>query len=139
MSVQGKSTSHTGFAWKEPGLRQSGPVSLRNLRAAHPLFNRVCDPMRAVQMKDMEKAEAKRREETGRGSEMVRLHRPFPDLRPKNDNTQLRASFNQAWLREQRAAIQDRFQSERKETTPGNTRLLEQQYALQQWGYGYTR
>lgn len=35
---------------------------------------------------------------------MVKLHKPFPELKPKAEQGPVKHSFNQAWLKEYRAA-----------------------------------
>ena len=93
--------------WKlPPSLLHAGP-----LRRS---FDHARDPYISTQIKDLEKSEAQRREETGRGSMMVKLHKPFPELRPKNETKPLRQAFNSAWLKEQREAMMSRFESEQK-------------------------
>lgn len=113
MARRGKSPSRLSYAGQEPGLRQGTPVSLSRLRAVRPEFDRNRDPYVRAQLKAMEKTESQRRGESGRGSGMVRLHRPFPELRPKYEQGPIRASFNQAWLKEQREAQLVRFEAER--------------------------
>ena len=55
----------------------------------------------------MKQTEAQRRgesERSGRGSDMVKMDKPFPELRPANEQAPIRQAFNRAWLREQREA-----------------------------------
>ena len=86
-------------------LRQGLPDSFRQTQPIKRPFDHVRDPLISAQIKAMEKTEAQRREESsGRGSTMVRLHKPFPELRPKHQLEPMRSAFNQAWLREQREA-----------------------------------
>ncbi len=44
---------------------------------------------------------------------MVKQDRPAPALRPRNEDQPIRAAFEAAWLKEQRAALLARFQDER--------------------------
>ena len=113
MKDRDKHHSRTSYAGREPELSRATPDSLRHLRALRSPFDHARDSLISTQLRDMEKAEAQRRGEAGRGSAMVRLHRPFPELRPKHDMTQIRPAFNQAWLREQRAAKLAQYQAER--------------------------
>lgn len=113
MSRNDKEQSRLSYSGNHPDLRQGAPVSLRKLRATRQAFDHARDPLISAQLRDMEKPESQRQEESGRGSLMVRLDRPFPDLRPKDDKSQLRCSFNQAWMREQRAAVMAQFQEQR--------------------------
>ncbi len=104
MTGNGKPKSRTSYAGHEPDLRRSAPVSLRQLRALRTPFDHARCPYISKQITDSRKPEAQRRGEQGRGSTMVKLHRPFPVLRPKHVQGPLRESFNQAWLKEERAA-----------------------------------
>ena len=113
MTDRDKDHNRTSYAGREPELSRGTPDSLRRLRALSTPFDHARDPLISAQLKDMEKTEAQRRGEGGRGSAMVKLHRPFPELRPKHDMTQIRPGFNQAWLREQRAARLAQYQAER--------------------------
>ena len=82
------------------------PVSLRKAPPSRSEFNLARDPLIKRQMEAMKKTEAERREEGGRGSRMVRLHKPIPALKPKSEFAQgvLSDTFNREWLREQREA-----------------------------------
>ena len=104
MTAHDKRHSRASYAGREPGLSQGIPASLRGWRALRAGFDHARDPFISAKLKAMEKTESQRREEAGSGSGMVKMQRPFPDLRPKQEQGPLRASFNQAWLREQRAA-----------------------------------
>ena len=104
MTGNGKPKSRTSYAGHEPNLRRSAPVSLRQLRALRTPFDHARCPYVSRQLKDQSKTEAQRRGEQGRGSMMIKLHRPSPVLRPKHEQSILRASFNKAWLKEQRRA-----------------------------------
>ncbi len=89
----------------ETDFLQQLPPSLKQRRGeALESFAHARDPFYSLQLKAMQKTEAQRREESGNGSMMVKLHKPFPELRPKHTLEPLRHSFNQAWLRERRAA-----------------------------------
>ena len=119
MSKDANSTSRLSFAGRDPELSRTTPASLRNQAPVKHPFDHARDPLISAQLKAMEQTEAQRREESGRGSTMVKLDKPFPDLRPKNDNSQIRPAFNQAWIREQRAARIAQLQEERAaQSTP---------------------
>lgn len=106
--------SRLSFAGRDPELSQHTPVSLRKLRALRSPFGHARDPYLSAQLSDREKTKAQRREEHGRGSHMVKLHKPFPELKPKDNDNPLRAAFNRAWLKEQRAAQLACFREERR-------------------------
>ena len=115
------------YAGSEPALQQNAPVSLKRLRALRSPFDHARDPLISAQLKAMAMTESQRREESGRGSSMVGKERPAPVLRPKRAQALIRASFDQAWLREQRAAQLARFQTERaarsERSTPAPSRI----------------
>jgi hypothetical protein len=115
-----KPARRASYAGTEPGLQENTPAGLRTEGPLRPRFDPVRDPLIAAQLKDMGKTEKERREETGRGSAMVRADRPHPELRPKDEDRPLRAAFDQAWLREQRAAQLAHFKQERAEWERGH-------------------
>ncbi|MFK5950252.1 MAG: hypothetical protein QM500_15940 [Methylococcales bacterium] len=102
---QANNSNRLSYCSQEPALRLGMPVSLRRLRALRTTFDHNRDPYISAQLKAASQTEAKRREESGKGSMMIKLHQPFPTLRPKHEKSMLRASFNRAWLREQRSAF----------------------------------
>lgn len=105
MSDQGSRNSGRSFSSQDESLRRDTPVSLKEVHAANPQFNRVTDPWKAKQLEDMNKTEAQRREEGSRGSEMVKKDKPTPALKPSNENEPVRQTFNKAWLKEHRDAL----------------------------------
>lgn len=97
----------TSFAGKHPELANDMPASFRKAPSQRREFDNVRDPYIGKQLTEMKQTEAHRRGEmdrSGRGSEMVKLNKPFPELRPKLEQAPIRESFNRAWLREQREA-----------------------------------
>ncbi len=108
----------TSFAGKTPELAGDMPATFRRAPSQRQAFDYARDPYVSMQLKDMEKTEAQRRgenERNGRGSEMVKLDKPFPELRPVNENAPIRESFNRAWLREQREARLDEYERQREQ------------------------
>ncbi|GJL75966.1 hypothetical protein [Nitrosomonas sp.] len=73
----------TSFAGRHPELVGDMPVSFRSAPSSRQAFDHA-------------------REHIGRGSEMVKQDKPFPELRPKYEQAPIREAFNRAWLREQR-------------------------------------
>lgn len=110
---------HISYAASVPDLRARLPPAFRQTGTTRREFDQVRDPLIAAQLKDLHKSEAQRRGEastgTGRGSLMVKLHKPFPDLKPKNHHSVLRAQFNQDWVREQRAALLAQYRQQEGE------------------------
>ena len=99
--------------WCDPDLRRDMPQSLRRVPGIEREFDHARDPLISVQLKDMERTEAERRKAQGQGSSMVRSDRPFPELRPRQEHGPKRAAFDQAWLKEQRAAVLTRMDAQR--------------------------
>lgn len=98
-------------------LRQSAPDSFREVSSTRSVFDRVRDPLIAKQLEALKKTESQRRGKQGEGSQMVKLHKPFPELRPRSEMAPKRDAFNRAWRDEQRRARPkgfDRPQQERK-------------------------
>ena len=97
----------TSFAGKHPELAGDIPDSFRKVPPNRREFDYARDRYIGMQLVDMEKTEAQRRgesERNGRSSEMVKRSKPFPELRPANEQAPIRQAFNRAWLREQREA-----------------------------------
>ncbi len=72
-------------------------------------FQENRDPLIKAQLQDLEKSEAQRREESGRGSAMVGQEKPKLNARPPEEMGRAsdRNSFNERWLVEQRDAVLD--------------------------------
>ncbi|PUB90895.1 MAG: hypothetical protein DBP01_05220 [gamma proteobacterium symbiont of Ctena orbiculata] len=98
-----------------PGHKLELPESLRRVKAVTPQFDHARDPLISAQLKAMDQTESQRRKAQGRGSLMVKSDRPFPELRPKHERAPIRATFNQAWLKEQRDACMALFDQQRKQ------------------------
>lgn len=94
------------------------PDSFREAPPNRREFDHARDRYISLQLKAMEQTEAQRRgesERSGRGSEMVKLSKPFPELRPKLEQAPIRSAFNCAWLREQREARLAELESQRQQ------------------------
>lgn len=103
----GVSLRTTSFAGKHPDFASDRPDSFAQAPSSRREFDHARDPYISKQLKAMEQTEAQRRgesERSGRGSEMVKLDKPFPELRPAHEQAPIRQAFNRAWLREQREA-----------------------------------
>jgi hypothetical protein len=117
MANHDKAASHSS---REPRLRQGMPASLRNVENVRFSFDQARDPFIAAQLQGLGQTEAQRRDE-GEGSDMVKLHKPFPELRHKHDLSQIRKSFNQQYLSEHRHAgikaleAQEQYLAKKKE------------------------
>lgn len=133
MAGRDKFTHTVSFAGKEPGLRDQMPLSLQRVSALCPSFEAASDPFLAAQRRDLEKSEGQRREESGSGSMMVKRQRLSPKLRPKHDHAPIRASFNQAWFQEHRAARLEQFKAERRHNAQTKARVLERPKSGRAW------
>jgi len=102
------------YASRKPGLREAMPEQLREAGSSKTPFDHARDPWLSKQLKAERQSEAKRRE-TGDGSKMIKLHKPFPELRPKNERAPIRQSFNRAWLHEEREAKMKQFDAQEKQ------------------------
>ena len=110
--------SRGSFAGSDPALRRDLPQSLREQRPSRTPFEYARDPLKEAQHRAAQKTEAQRREESGGGSRMVKLHRPLPVLRPRFAPGPIRGVFDEAWLKEQRTARCARYQAERNAQSP---------------------
>lgn len=98
-------------SWSSQGRDDlTGP--LREVKSPYVEFDNASNPQRKAERADMERTEAERRREQGEGSQMVKLSKPFPELKPKNATPVLRQSFNQNWLAEQRRAEMDNYRAQ---------------------------
>jgi len=117
----------TSFAGKHPELAKDMPDRFREAPPNRQEFDHARDRYISLQLKAMEQTEAQRRgesERSGRSSEMVKLSKPFPELRPRLEQAPIRQAFNRAWLREQREARLAELESQRQQ---------KQQDAIQEW------
>ena len=115
MSRNADQVSRTSHSWSHAELRAQAPKCLRLTQRVGVQFDYARDPSIARQLEDERKTESQRRGSQGRDSLMIKLHQPFPELRPKHMQGPLRASFNRAWLQEQRSARMSAFRAQAKE------------------------
>jgi len=100
-----ESVSHSS---RDHSLRCDMPESLRKAGPVRRPFDHARDPWLSKQLKAERQTEAQRRE-SGDGSKMVALQKPFPQLKPKHDLTQIRKTFNKSWMQEAHAARMAQF------------------------------
>ena len=120
MAARDKADAGPLYSSREARLRQGVPSRLQNAGHVRHDFDHARDPLIRVQLQDLEKAEGQRREE-GDGSKMVKLHKPFPELRPKHDLSQIRGNFNKNWLSEYRSAQMKQFEAREQSLTAEKT------------------
>ncbi len=119
----------TSFAGKHPELAGDIPDSFREVPPHRREFDHARDPYISKQLNAMEQTEAERRgesERSGRDSEMVKLDKPFSELRPAHERGPIREAFNQAWLREQRAARMADLDRQREQQQAIEMQAIEQ-------------
>ncbi len=112
------------YSSREARLRQSVPSRLQQADHLRHNFEHARDPYISSQLKDLEKSESKRRQE-GDGSRMVKLHKPFPELKPKHDRPPIREAFNKNWLSEHRRNQIKQFEAEERHLAAENTQSHE--------------
>ncbi len=112
MSRNANRSGHASHSWSHAELRAQAPQSLRLTQSIGEPFDYARDPLIRKQLEDERRTESQRRESQGRESQMVKLHRPFPELRPKQEQGPLRAAFNASWLKEQRSARMAEFRAQ---------------------------
>lgn len=106
------SSNRRSYASNEPALAAHLPDALKNQAGVRHSFDHARDPLISQQLQDLDKTEHQRREEQGDGSQMVKLHKPFPELKPKHHQSVMRSQFNQSWIKEQRSARMAQYQQE---------------------------
>lgn len=80
--------------------RDGLPERLRNRESPHTEFTDASDPFGRIERQAMRKTESQRKGEQGHGSLMVKLDKPFPQLKPKNARSVIRTNFNRRWDQE---------------------------------------
>jgi hypothetical protein len=121
---QDKANNGITYSSREKGLRDDMPLSLRGVNSVRISFDHARDPLISKQLKSLSQTETKNRED-GDGSRMVKLHKPFPDLRPKHDISQIRKSFNQQLISEQRHEQLSQFRAQEQQLKSQSVEKLE--------------
>lgn len=107
MNDHGSGKNRLSFSMQEPSLRDQAPPSLQRAGSINQSFRE--NAQASMSIKTQNRA---RKIESGSG--MVKQDRPFPELKPKNSQDIKKIAFDQAWIREQRAAQLDSFATERQ-------------------------
>ena len=113
-ATHAKERAGSAFTALKAEARYRLPDRLERAGSITNSFDQARDPYIRAQLDDLAKTESQRRAENGRIPQMVKRHRPFPELRPRHETAPLRQAFNNAWLQEQRAAILARFDDEQQ-------------------------
>lgn len=103
------------YAANDPSLSGDMPESFSHAPPMTQHFNDAGDPLAKASREAMDKSERERREESG-VPRMVKLHKPFPELKPEHERAQgpQRTRFNNDWLKEQRDMRLAEFADERE-------------------------
>jgi len=125
-----RSNKAVSYAGADSRLIARLPDALKPDAGVRPTFEHEANPQTHAERLAMEQSEAQRRGEQDPGSMMVKLHKPFPDLKPKYHVEVLRAHFNQQWFQEKRNA-QMRSHQEQGNKIVGATHQHTQQPSIQ--------
>lgn len=77
--------------------REELPESLRKQGSLREPFSKASDPFALIDQETAQRSEGQRQGPLEKGSHMVSQSKPFPELRPQNDNGVKRESFNARW------------------------------------------
>lgn len=124
MAAHDKADKNIIYSSREARLLQDVPSHLQNVGNVRPSFDHVRDPLIKAQLNDLKKTEGKRREDSD-GSKMVKLHKPFPELRPKHDLSKIRETFNKNWLSEDRRMQMKQFEAQERHLAAEKTQSHE--------------
>ena len=111
------------FAMSEPSLREQAPSCLRRAGPLREQFVAANDRQEKPPANILNDGDRSKDEERG-GSQMVKRQKPFPELKPSYAHYLKRTSFNQEWIREQRAEKIHQFELQRQ-IAPQQKRLSE--------------
>lgn len=109
------------FSMSEPSLREQAPPSLRRAGPLREKFIAAND-REEKPPEHIVNDGGRDRDEERQGLEMVKRQKPFPELKPSYAHHLQRASFNQEWIREQRAARIHQYEAQRKIVQPQKQR-----------------
>lgn len=122
MTVQDRETGGISYAMSEPSLREKAPSCLQRAGPLRSQFSIAND--REAKQPETGSHEVRTSEEPQRGSQMVKRHKPFLELKPSYANQVKRSLFNQDWIRLQRAEKNHQFRTQRQ-VAPQQRRLSE--------------
>ena len=123
MGANDRNQESISFSMSEPSLREQAPASLRRAGPLREKFIAANDREVKPPVNTWNDGRQYSDEER-HGSEMVKRQRPYPELKPSFADYSKRTSFNQEWMREQRAAQIHQFESQRQ-IAPQQDRLSE--------------
>lgn len=101
------------FAMSEPSLREQAPSCLQRagpLRKKFIAANDREEKPSEIILNDGDRS----RDEERSGSQMVKRQKPYPELKPSYAHYLKRTSFNQEWIREQRAEKIRQYETQRQ-------------------------
>lgn len=109
------------FSMSEPSLREQAPSCLRRAGPLREKFIAANDLEEKHQENILSDGD-RNRDEGRQGSQMVKRQKPFPELKPSYAHYLKRTSFNQEWIREQRAEKIQKFETQRQISPQQNRR-----------------
>lgn len=112
----GESTSErqsASFASSEPSLRQQLPESLQKAGSIRQQFETANNNIPANNTLQLDQNDREQGDNDA-GSRMVKRQKPFPELKPNDDLSVKRTSFNQEWIQELRAEKVKQFEVQRQ-------------------------
>jgi hypothetical protein len=123
VAAQDSERQSISFAMSEPSLRQQAPPSLQRAGSVRGHFIAANDRVKKPTEHDFNDGD-RNRDDGRNGSQMVKRQKPFPELKPSYAHYLKRTSFNQEWIREQRAEKVRLFETQRQ-ISPQQNRLSE--------------
>lgn len=124
-----KSNAHAGISSQG---REGLPDTLRYQQSPHREFVDASDPFACIEREALQKTESQRRGEQHQGSLMVKMDKPFPQLKPKNDHSVIRESFNRRWNKEVARAQREHPIAQTQGRAPDAFDVIEQVKTQQQ-------
>ncbi|NQZ10815.1 MAG: hypothetical protein HRT35_26990 [Algicola sp.] len=115
------------YSSREPDLRGDVPPSLQKVESPQIPYEDASQPFLKIQRDAIALSEAQHSDE-GDGSTMVKRHKPFPELRPKHERSQIRKSFNQDYLREHRSAQLKALRAQEQYATEAKAQQFEAEF-----------
>jgi len=116
-----RANNQISYAGVDSQLVNRLPHTLKQDARVTPTFEFEANPQRREERRAMELTEKQRRDEQDPGSMMVKLHKPFPNPKPKNHIGVLRSHFNQQWFQEMRRAQMQSYETQQALGQPTTT------------------
>lgn len=122
MAANERTSAYVSYSMQEPSLREQAPACLRRAGPLSRDFEIANSNQQRTSEHPVLKEDAWQRDDSDGGSKMVKRHKPFPELKPKNDYDVRKSSFDRAWIQEQRDAQMAFFSDQREGAAQQNRR-----------------